>query len=235
LTKNKRMQNIGIITVNHGRPKVFHVWCAFIKRLRYDMNSYIPVCCVSDKEDKAICNEYYIDHIIHPNTPLTGKFNRGFQYMRSLGVDYVMILGSDNIISTQLMRAIDIQAEKNISLIGIDTIHFYCGEGIDRGKLVQLSSKNLLGVAKTIHKNVLDCVSWTPFPIDKNWGIDAIGTKTIAPYVTTKVTVNGFCCDIKTRRNLNQFSVFGKRCPQVDSDVFYNILGEEEKTLIQKI
>jgi hypothetical protein len=225
----------GICTINHLRPRVFELWCAQIKRLRYDFDCYIPAVCVADMDEKETCDRYNIVHFFSANYPVSIKWNIGFKYFWSLGCDYVMILGSDNIISTQLMRNVVEQMEKGISLIGIDCIYFYAGDGKDRGKLIKMQTKQILGVAKTISKDVLDAVAWKPFPQEKNWGIDAICSKTIAPYVTTKSIIEGLCVDVKTRDNLNKFSCFGNRYEIINPDVFYNILSEEEKTLLAKL
>lgn len=231
------MKNFGIITINHNRPNILNLWCAQIKRLRYDFDSYIPAVCVSGEDDKAICDKYNVSHFTRPNNPVSEKFNVGFMHAYNMGWDYVTILGSDNLISTELMRKIVAQMDNDIDLIGINAIYFYCGEGVDRGKLVKLQAVPILGVAKTISKRVLDCIAWRPFPTMKNWGIDAIGAKTIKPYVQTAEVVEGVCVDVKTRVNINRWTLFAgqKRLPQVDPNIFYNILSEEEKQLLLQL
>jgi hypothetical protein len=229
------MVNFGIATINYGRPRVFELFCASIKRLRYDLNTYIPVACVSEESDKPMCNKYYIEHFTEPNKPISRKWNRAFGYFRSIGVDYVIILGSDDIISTELLRAIVEQMERGVSLIGINTIYFYSAEGMYKGKLARLQSKQILGVAKAIHHSALDPIKWHVSPIDKNWGIDAIMSNAIKPHVTTKAVVDGVCVDVKTSLNINHWSALGKTRPMVDPEIFYGILGEEEKQLLAKI
>jgi hypothetical protein len=226
------MKTYGIITVSHNRPKVLELWCASIKRLRYDLDCYIPAVCISDKADKIICDKYNIVHFTQENQPVSEKFNRAFRYAWTMDWDYVIILGSDDIMSTQLLRNLATEMEKGTSLIGINGIYFYCGDGRYRGRMVRLESGSMLGVAKTISKGILDNCGWRPFPEHKNWGIDAVGSKTIAPHVTTKSIVYGDCFDVKTQVNLNKWTCFGLRKPLIDPNVFYNILSEEEKQLL---
>lgn len=234
--KTRRMDLFGIATLNYLRPRVFELWCAQIKRLRDELGLDFPVVCVSEASDKATCDKYNIVHFTHLNKPVSLKWNVAFEYLKNK-VDYVMILDSDDICSTDLIGNSIIEMEKGTSLIGIDTVYFYCGQGNERGKLVCLKSKGMLGIVKSIHKDILDKVEWRPFRTPKNWAINAIATNLIRPYVTTRAIVRGVCVDVKTQMNINKYTCFGhnRKCVPVDSSIFYNILSEEEKFLLDEI
>ena len=103
-----------------------------------------------------MCNRYYIEHFTRPNKPVSDKWNHAFEYLRNIGVSYVLVLGSDDIISTDLLRRIDEKAEQGYDLIGVKSVYFYAGEGIDRGKLVRLDSGQILPASRTIKATVLD-------------------------------------------------------------------------------
>jgi len=229
--------SFGIATINHGRPQVFELWCAQIRRLRYDLQVYIPVVCVSGEEDKPLCEEYHINHFTRPNRSVSDKWNPAFEYLRDIGMDYAMILGSDDIISTGLMRNLVNEMERGTHVIGIDTIYFYCADKhtMHHGQMARLTTKQILGVAKCIHKDALDPIGWKVATMSRNWGIDAIISKTIAPYVHTKKVVEGVCVDVKTRENINKWTAFGKTRPSADPKIFYDILSEKEKELLKKI
>ena len=98
------MKSFCIITANWNRPEVLTLWCASIKRIREDLDIFIPAVVVSDRWDSTICNKYHIHHINHRNNPVSEKFNAGCKYAESIGVDYVMVLGSDDIVSTDTIR-----------------------------------------------------------------------------------------------------------------------------------
>jgi ribosomal protein S13 len=154
------------------------------------------------------------------------------KYMQTIGADYVMILGSDDIISTEYFRKTLTEMEKDIDLICTNVIYFYCGQGQDRGKLVKLDSLPIKGIGKTVSKKVLDQCDWTLWNEDKSWGMDAIASKTIAKYAQTKSVIEDVIVDVKTRVNLNSYRIWGRRLPQIDPQIFYNILGEEEKQIL---
>ena len=102
---------IGIITTNFGRLPILEIFCAGIKRLREETLLDIPVVCVGDADGAETCKSYNIEHIVHPNKPLTDKFNVACQAFRGR-VDAIMIMGSDNVISTTAFLSVVAEAEK---------------------------------------------------------------------------------------------------------------------------
>ena len=227
----------GIITINHGRPSILSIWCAGINRLRNEIGEYIPAVVVSGEEDRAICKHYHVEHIIQRNNPATEKFNRGMAYMRSLGIDYVLISGSDNVFSTDTIRRIMAEADKGYDLIGIQDIYFYSTDGVTRGEMVHFNSKHILGVGKTISAKILDKIDWRPWTAPKNWGMDAMVTMAIRPHVqTTKIVENAECFDLKGRDNINKFSMWGRKIKKrEDPQKLYGIMSKEELEILNKI
>jgi len=231
-------KTLGIATINFGRPQVLSLWCAQIKRLREDTQCYIPAVVVSGEEDKAICDRYHVVHITQENKPVTAKFNRAFQFMRGQGIDYVQILGSDDIISTVFLRNTFALMETGVDLMGVWSFYFYCGHGRDRGKLVRFDRPNtrtFLGIGRTVSSRVLDQCDWTLWDVEKNWAMDAIASKTLAKYTETRATVEGMIVDVKTDKNLNSFRIWSKRLQEVDPQEFYRILSKEELEILNSL
>ena len=232
------MKSLGIITINHKRPQVLKLWCAQIKRLRYDLDWYIPAVVVSGAEDKAICDQYHVMHIEQENKPVTAKFNRAMWHMRNIGADYAMITGSDDIMSTEFVQNTITLMETGVDLIGVWSFYFYCGHGKDRGRLVRLERPNtrtFLGIGRTVSRRVLDQCDWTLWDVEKNWAMDAIASKNLAKYAVTKAKVEGMIVDVKTNDNLNRFNIWSKRLPEVNPQEFYNILSEEELEILKSL
>ena len=217
---------------------VLRLWCAQIQRLRKDLELYIPAVVVSGKEDRVTCDEYHIGHLTQENKPVTAKFNRAFQFMRGQGIDYVQILGSDDIISTVFLRNTFALMETGVDLMGVWSFYFYCGHGRDRGKLVRFDRPNtrtFLGIGRTVSSRVLDQCDWTLWDVEKNWAMDAIASKTLAKYTETKATVEGMIVDVKTDKNLNSFRIWSKRLQEVDPQEFYRILSKEELEILNSL
>jgi len=230
------MPKLGIITPNYKRPEILKLWCASIKRIRDDIGVEIPAVVVSEEVDKETCQSYDINHITQQNLFVSEKFNRGVEFMRDK-VDYVMIMGSDDIASSQTIRRVLEKCKKEYDLIGVNSIYFYGVDGAHKGKLCLHSGERILGVGKTIHRRVLDEINWHPWGQEKNWGLDALVTMSIRPHVkTTSILSDTIIVDCKNVKvNINKASLwFGKR-PAIDTNIFLNILGEEEREILMSL
>jgi len=71
--------------------------------------------------------------------------------------------------------------------------------------------------------------------VEKNWGMDAIASKTLAKYTETRAMVEGMIVDVKTDKNLNSFRIWSKRLPEVDPQEFYRILSKEELEILNSL
>jgi glycosyltransferase involved in cell wall biosynthesis len=229
------MKSFGILTINNGRPKVLNLWCASVKRLREDLQMYIPAVVVSGAEDKSMCQKYFINHITQQNNPASRKWNTGVSYLMNQNLDYIIICGSDDIISTNLLKNILIETEEETDLIYLNIIYFYGGDGAFRGQLRRLTTKQILGVGRTISRRVIKATGtlWTR---DRNWGMDGDCWKNISPHVQTKAVVEGVVVDVKTSENLNSMNFWmGKLKEECNPKIFYEILGEEEKQILASL
>lgn len=223
---------LGILTINYKRPHILRLWCAQIKRLRRDLGIDFPAVVVSDDEDIPICKAYDIVHITQQNKPVTEKWNTAIGYLKTVGATNCLILGSDDIVSSGFIRTTLDQCEQGKDLIGIKTIYFYCGQGLDKGKMVVLRSKQFLGTGKTVSSRVLDQCDWRPWGVERDWGMDAIASKTFTKYARERTVIDGMVVDVKGRMNLNSYHIWGKRLPSVPAKEFHDILSEEELEIL---
>lgn len=227
--------HIGICTINYNRPRILDLWLTSIDRLR-GVCGPMPVVVVSEREDRISCEEHGVHHIYQDNHPVSFKWNTGVQWLLGQGVDYVMIVGSDDIVSNNLMRNIWLAAEEGYDVIGIDKLYFY---GNIRGRssvFIPLQSPRMLGVCRTISRSVLEPINGVICPKGVNSGMDALVTKTIAPHVKTTKIVDGMVVDVKSRRNINRLTYWVSKIPsRVPPEQFYTILSEEEKILLDRI
>jgi len=231
--------NFGIITIAHGRQTILRLFCASIRRLRKETGIDFPVVVTSGAEDAPLCSEYNIGHITYPNIPVSNKWNIACEYMKELGVDYICILGSDDIMATDCLRNIMFEMHNDIDLIGFKTLYVYDTDGDSRGQLMRTTKKSFLGVGKTIHRRVLDAVGWEPWAYDRprNAGMDAIIHRNISSHIKTSAEVEGIIVDCKSRESLNRFSMFKNNHHGIltHKSVFLNILSKEEKDILNSI
>lgn len=224
------------LTLNHGRHQIFRLFCASIKRLRSQTGIDFPVVCVGDEEDADICREYDIIHLIHRNVA-TERWNLGCEYIKTMGVDYVVISGGDDIFSLPALSNLINKMYSEIDLIGFSGIYLYDTDGFNRSQLIHITSKGILGVGRTIHRRVLEAVNWRPwdYPVQRNHGTDAICYKNISPYVKTSAIVDGMIVDCKSKESLNKFTAFKMKGVSTPKSKFYDILSKEELDILSSI
>jgi len=224
---------IGIVTANYNRIKVFRLWCASIQRLRDNFGD-IPTIVTSEKDDEGTCVDYNIIHHIKNNNYFSRKFNKSMLEMRKQDVDYVMVLGSDDIVSNDLFAKILNAAESNPDLIYISNIYFY-SPYLEKGLIKFVSERNL-GVCRTVSRRVLDKVDWMPWHGDRRKGLDADMMNNIRTYVKTMKRVDGMVVDVKGRFSMNKFSTWLNKVNKFeDEQEFLSILSEKELMLLDKI
>jgi hypothetical protein len=226
---------IGCVTCNFGRLPILKIFCAGINRLREQTNLPIPTICVGDADGKELCEAYGIEHIEHKNKPLTGKFNTAVYALKNR-VDYCMILGSDNVISTETFLRIQEEADKGTDLIGLDSVYFYAMDDVYSGKLLHFRHTKVLGVGRTVAARVLDNLHWRPFTREQDRAIDTVMLDAVRPFVrTSKLLSDGFVFDLKTSHNLNGIGFWAKKLGFLpNSNLLFSNIGEEEARLIRE-
>jgi len=226
----------GLLTISFKRPRVLQLFLASIKRLRNDCG-YFPCVVVGDEEHKQLCEQYKVHHIAMKNHPATDKWNKGVDYLMDIGCDWVVITGSDDICSTPLMKTLMSEMDNDYDLIGISNIYFYAADGKYKGSLRKLETNDqILGVCRCIHRRIIDKVGGVLWNKADSWGMDGIALRNIRPHVKKWKIVDGIVVDVKTSINLNKYTFWTSRtdglCPP---EIFYNIMGEEEKKILNEI
>jgi hypothetical protein len=225
----------GIVTINYLRPLVLRLWLVSMDRLRSQFGNF-PVVCVSGAEDKTICDKHNVSHIALPNKPLSDKWNAGFGFMGDAGVDYVIILGSDDIMSNEyLERAIEAM-NTGIRLIYTKEIYFYSAMKDYTGQLFLYKHRNPLGVGRCIHASVMEKLNWMPYTYAKNYGMDAVISKAVSLYVHKSREIKAPIVDVKTRTNMNSIRIWARKVEiPTPSEVFYNFLSQPELDMLERI
>jgi hypothetical protein len=225
---------LGIITANFGRVPILEIFAEGITRLRNDTGLSIPTVCVGSEDGAETCKSHSIDHIIFPNSPLTAKFNRACLELKDK-VDYVMVLGSDNLLSTKAFKAILCECEKGIDLIGLSEVYFYCMDDIHTGKLIHFKHTTVLGVGRTVSARVLDNLSWQPWVIARDRAIDVIMLDAVRPYVQSRSLLDGeFVVDLKTSQNINNVRFWAQKLGYMPSEsLLWDNISPREIELIK--
>ena len=229
------MVNFGIVTISYKRVKILNLFLASIKRLREDLQTYIPCVVVGDAEHKELVESYHCHFIYQDNHPASRKWNTGVDYLMSIGVDYVVVSGSDDIFSTELMSNLIEKMDMGVDLVYINIIWFYGADGRHKGVLRKLTSTQPLGVGRCINRRVIEKVGklWTR---DRSWAMDGDCLRNMLPYLRTKTTAEGMVVDVKNFESLNKITFWISKLKDVyPPELFYEILSDEEKQILETI
>lgn len=192
---------LAILSAAHGRHSVFK---KFINSIPSDIQKIIVG---SDDENRKYFDKNCTGtYIISPNKPLGKKWNFGLQYAKNHDFDYLIIIGSDDIFSSDLW---DYYRTLDVHYFGILDIYFledkkikYC-PGFMQNRFGEPH-----GAGRAIHRSVLDACDWKLWDDEINIGLDASMTETLRRFKFEsefiRLTDNGFVAlDIKTNENLH--------------------------------
>jgi glycosyltransferase involved in cell wall biosynthesis len=225
----------GIVTISYRRTQILRLWLASIKRLREQLEIFIPVVVVGDAEHKDLVESYHCHHITQDNHPASRKWNTGVDYLMGQGVDYVVVSGSDDIFSTALMRNMIAKMEFGVDLVCLTEVWFYGGDGKFRGNLRKFVTTQPLGVGRCINRRIIEKVGklWTK---DRSWAMDGDCLKNMLPYIKTRTIADGMVVDVKNFESLNKITLWMSKIKDAeDPQKFYDILSDEEKQILDTL
>lgn len=180
---------IAITTMMYKRHNIFEM---FAKNFVYLRDSVKPlgielicVCAGSDgKAGELLCEKYGIHYKETPNKPLGRKANLRLAYTRTFNPEYVIFLGSDDMMSlTDLLLKIE-KIREGYEFIAPMDIYF-----LDSNTKRALYAPGYKGrkregenmaVGRCISSKILDNINWVMFNSKKNIGLDGSSNKILS-------------------------------------------------------
>ena len=215
--------NIHILTAVWKRPEITRICFEGIKRLGFQATA-----AISEESMISLCDEYGIDYVLAPNNPLGFKWNTGMRKALRHEWDYVMILGSDDIVSDSLLDLYNPYLGKYY-MIGVNSCYFY-HKGIIKKFSAHTEYGMSVGAGRMIHRQVVEeCM-----PL---WGMVNRGLDNNSLF---KIRMKGYnekvlclgdavILDIKSKTNLNLFNNLNG---DIVSNDILNVFSSEEKRLL---
>lgn len=213
-----------ILTAVWKRPEVARICFEGIKRLG------LPATAVISEESAIeLCEEYGIDWVLAPNKPLGFKWNAGMSRALKKQWDYVMILGSDDIVSDSLMSVYEPYLGKYY-MVGVDSVYFYCKGQI---KKFVYDINMSVGAGRMMHRDLVE--QCRPLWGAVNRGLDGNSLFRIRSKGYDEKIVSlgdAVILDIKSETNLNGFDSFTG--DYVDRSILSQF-SERERYLIDRL
>jgi len=215
------------------RPYITEICFNGINRLRthpdYDVQA---VAAISEESMIPLCEKYGIDWVMVENTPLGAKKNKGLQYCKQFDFEYLMEIGSDDLITNELLT--HYKPYLKHGFIGVKDLAYLDSK---TGDCVRVQSNNsTYGAGRIISREFLEKANWTLWKDYLNRGMDnnsifkfaglKVGYKMIPPMETPGVI------DIKSDVNIWKFNKsLGK---PYEKEKLFKYLSDVEVEMIEK-
>ena len=209
-----KMSNPIIITAMHGRPEITRAFCMAVQRIYKETGvSTLAIITRNDYENIKLCNTHGIAWMESRNEPLGAKWNTALHYLKDVDLSNVIILGSDDIVSTSF---IDYQISKgDTDLSAMEDLWFWgLNKKRDGYKTFGHWTSNLcklLGVGRMVSREVLEKLDWKLWDDDLRSGLDRSALDRIRG-VTKNINYFNlkeeglFAMDIKYGRNISSLA-----------------------------
>ena len=154
---------IVVVTPFHNRPDISAIFWENMNDLGLDV-----VAIVSDEPNKVLANKHAFKVLEYDNNPLGKKWQLGVDYLKEIDFDWLLIVGSDDLVSQHLINKYkDIAQRKGTKYIGL----------IDAVAMDNTSKKfrifngytnhrkgESIGAGRLVHKDLLEMIDYDVFP-----------------------------------------------------------------------
>ena len=228
---SNRKIKLAIVTSVWGRPEVFNCFLIGIRELVKNCTDFEINLIISESSQDDVNHlhntknlarqigfghcEYYDFKVLEiPNEPLAAKVNATTYAAGKLGVDYVLCLGSDDIISPELLNEYGKLMRKGIDFIGVTDFYFYdtvSKRSLYWGGYTEPNRKgHTAGAARCLSAHLLDQWDWMPWENKDSLMLDkSMQDKLkVTPHTIETFSMKSkglFAVDIKSSTNMTPF------------------------------
>lgn len=192
------------------RPEITELCFMGLERLRKHKSYNIEVFAViSEREMIPLCNKYKVKWIMHENNPLGRKKNYGLRQLSCFDFDYMMEIGSDDLITNELLdQYLDYFGKYDF--FGITDSVYIESENLSCRRLT--SDKTTYGAGRCISRKVLEACNWTLWSDNIERGLDNNSILKVQSHGFKYERVKHMDCpgviDVKSDENLWKFNYF---------------------------
>ncbi len=191
------------------RPEIFEICLTGLKRLqsyRPDKFQIRPFFIVSESQAAQQVERYGFDFIYWENKPLGAKKNAGLKYaMQNFEFDYLMELGSDDLIANKWLDIIEPYCLKSVPQITPDSVWFI---DVNTKETTYWKTDKILGLGRCISRKALAEFApnynlWTP---ERNRGLDTCSWINLASVGIDNLLIEMddiYTIDLKSEVNIN--------------------------------
>jgi hypothetical protein len=223
-----RKIKLAIVASVWKRPEIVKMFADGIKDLLLNCSQFEISLIISGSEwyeSKSNCDRNggyllgfglkHYQYIEIPNEPLAAKVNASTYACKNLGVDYVLCLGSDDIMTPELLNEYAIHMRNGVDFIGVTDFYFYdtvSGKSLYWGGYTEPYRKgHTAGAARAISARLMNKWDWMPWEnrdsliLDKSMQ-DKLKVTPHTIHTFSMREKNLFALDIKSETNMTPFA-----------------------------
>ncbi len=184
------LPSISLVTAVWGRPSLTKYALRYYQRLRNELDGLLELRLLAvgseGEQSRTLCIRQGFEYIEYPNRPLNYKWNAVVRAARSHDTDAVVIVGSDDIVSSNYFSAISSRMKPGgTEVIALDDLYFL---DLQRCRLAYWRNypdgmeSSAVGLGRFFPRAVLDALDWAPWSVDtpRNSGLDGSCTRKLA-------------------------------------------------------
>lgn len=208
---------LAIVTSVWQRPDIFEMFARGIKHLINNCTQFDITVIVSGSEgekSKSMVANHGFNYIEIPNTPLADKVNATTQACKDIGIDYVLCVGSDDVMSPGLLNEYAIYMRKGIDFIGVTDCYFY--DTVTKKSLYWAGYRepyrigNTVGPFRALSARLLSLWDWRPWDNKHSAMLDTSMQEKLKAHPHTSHAFNMrnigmYALDIKSSTNMTPF------------------------------
>lgn len=233
---------IGIVTTMWQRPEIFRIFGQHYKLLKQKFpNIELIVTGSESHRSKELALAYGFHYVEHANKPLGKKQNKSVLKAKQLGVDYVICIGSDDLITEKLLEYYIKHFEKGIDFIAPLDCYFY--DTISKQSLYWGGYRGAFkgmtcGAGRALSANLLNKLGWQPWYDELysdvlDTGMDEKLKRIKHSRHTFKINgvKDGYLIDIKSEVNMTPFGKWDNS-KFIKSDAMFKQL---DKSIVEQL
>jgi hypothetical protein len=192
------------------RPEITELCLIGIERLKKHPAYNIQVAAViSETEMIPLCEKHNVKWIMHQNLPLGKKKNYGLKACSEFDFDYLMEIGSDDLITNEMLDQY-LNYFGKYDFFGISDMAYIESESLECRRLTNKSTT--YGAGRCIKKDLLVNLKWNIWTDELNRGLDNDSIRRIEKngykfHKVDSMDVPGLI-DIKSNENIWKFNYF---------------------------
>jgi hypothetical protein len=237
--------NILIYTAIHKRPEITELFLLGIERLKEYSGHNIELFCVcSTQDDKKLLKEHGVEYCVYPNDSLADKLDYGFKQAIKKDFDYLMGLGSDNLIDHELFeKHYDKLMRSNVDCFGLKSfgvVNSYTLETSIFHYFHEDNHKRLVGAGRMMSRHLCNKFVDKPFYNRNSFskGADRASENEILKHTDIKCIFSPeiYVLDIKSQTNIWSYNdLLPKTIPADFKKITHFTSVQEDEYLINLI